>query len=225
LLEYMENRADADIEGPNEAMRFQIRIEEVLAKMEKQVSTLAFGDYVTIEQKRYGAGGNEFYQHKVIGTLESNSWVDVPVQTPATATNHPTMEPIALVICCGVVEDTVYRVRVADCKKCVPSWNVVDSGGLKNVVHEQPDLPAENTVMWWLCRITDDEVRRKAVLARINHSFNVPKPEYHIDFEDALDNGINWSSTGEYSYWQNLHINNPELLPTPEWKEYLELRK
>ncbi|TES59179.1 hypothetical protein [Pseudomonas syringae group genomosp. 3] len=72
-----------------------------------------FGDHAVVEMKRHGVKNDMFY-HKVIGTFESNSWVDVPVQEPPTTTIHDTSERIANVICCGVDESRVYRIRVAD---------------------------------------------------------------------------------------------------------------
>jgi len=74
-----------------------------------------FGRYCYIEMKRYN-GPNEFYQHKVIGSLRSTTWVDVPIQSPATATIHDHLEEVINVICCGIMEDTVYRVRLKDVK-------------------------------------------------------------------------------------------------------------
>ena len=74
-----------------------------------------FGRYCSIEMKRYGAP-NEFYHHKVIGSLQSNTWVNVPIQSPATETTHNQMEEVIRVIQCGIVEDKVYRVRLQDVK-------------------------------------------------------------------------------------------------------------
>ena len=72
-----------------------------------------FGDYVEIEQKRYGVE-NEMYLHKVICSSNSNAWVDVPVQGNATETLHKEMEPVVRCICCGVCEDEVRRYRIKD---------------------------------------------------------------------------------------------------------------
>jgi len=74
---------------------------------------LGFGDYVEIEQKRYGIE-NEMYLHKVIQPLKSNSWVDVPVQTPAKETLHKESEPVVGCICCGVCEREVLNYRIKD---------------------------------------------------------------------------------------------------------------
>jgi len=72
-----------------------------------------FGDYVDIEQKRYGCD-NEFYCHKVVNNLRSNTWVDVPVQSPRTETIHSEMEDVCSCITCGVGETEVLRYRVKD---------------------------------------------------------------------------------------------------------------
>jgi nucleoside 2-deoxyribosyltransferase len=77
---------------------------------------LLFGDYVEIEQKRYGVE-NEIYLYKVIGALESNGWVDVPVQTPAKETVHKESEQVVRCICCGVCETEVLNYRIKDVKK------------------------------------------------------------------------------------------------------------
>lgn len=69
----------------------------------------SFGDYVLVKMR----GGDSFY-HKVIGTLMSNSWVDSPVGWEKTPVCHEEPELIANVVCCGVSEDEIYRVRVKD---------------------------------------------------------------------------------------------------------------
>jgi hypothetical protein len=74
-----------------------------------------FGYYCTIEMKRHGVA-NEHYQHKIIGKFKSNTWVETPIQSPAKATIHNYQEDVVYVICCGVVEETVYRVRLSDIK-------------------------------------------------------------------------------------------------------------
>lgn len=68
-----------------------------------------FGDYVFVQMRV----GDSFY-HKVIGTLMSNAWVDSPVGYDKTAVFHEESELIANVVCCGVSEDEIYRVRVKD---------------------------------------------------------------------------------------------------------------
>lgn len=82
--------------------------------MEKN-NSLDFGDYVTIEMKRYGVP-NEQYLHKVIKRFKSNSYVSVPVQSPAQETNSE-LEEVVSCICCGVEETDVFNYRVKDVKK------------------------------------------------------------------------------------------------------------
>ncbi len=84
-----------------------------------------FGDYAIIEQKRHGAP-NEMFVHKVIDQLRSNTWVDVPVQSPATETMHDEMEDVCLCICCGVDETEVRRYRVKDMRRHSPFSAVTD---------------------------------------------------------------------------------------------------
>jgi len=72
-----------------------------------------FGDYCTIEMKRFGVP-NEMYVHKVIQALRSNTWVDVPVKSPTTEAIHKDMADVVRCVCCGVCEDKVLRYRVSD---------------------------------------------------------------------------------------------------------------
>lgn len=74
---------------------------------------ITFGDYVLIEQKRHGAE-NEMYLHKVIGRLQSNAYVDVPVQSPATETHHDEIVEVVACVCCGVNEREIFRYRAED---------------------------------------------------------------------------------------------------------------
>ena len=78
---------------------------------------LNFGDYVSIEQLRYGID-NEMYTHKVIGVKNSTNWVDVPVQTPAKETYHSgVFVGVVQCICCGVDETSVLSYRLEDVHK------------------------------------------------------------------------------------------------------------
>jgi len=76
---------------------------------------LDFGDYGIIEQKRHGCK-NEQYTHKVIGRLRSNTWVDVPVQSPAAEIMHDEIVDVIRCVCCGVSETEVLKYRVEDVK-------------------------------------------------------------------------------------------------------------
>lgn len=73
-----------------------------------------FGDYVRIEQLRFGAD-NEMYLHKVIGSdSESNSYVDVPVHWKEEEVRHDEMVPIVRCVCCGLDERKILKYRVED---------------------------------------------------------------------------------------------------------------
>jgi len=74
---------------------------------------MKFGDYVEIEQKRYGVE-NEMYLHKIIGNLKSNSYVDVPVERTAREILHSKVVDVVACICCGIVEKEVLNYRVID---------------------------------------------------------------------------------------------------------------
>ena len=78
---------------------------------------MKFGDYCRIEMSRYGRA-NEFYTHKVIQSLKSNVWVDVPVQSPGHEEIHDECEPVLRCICCGIDETRVLRYRVEDVEQC-----------------------------------------------------------------------------------------------------------
>ena len=86
--------------------------------MSNQSRDLCFGDYVSVEMKRYGAD-NEHYTHKVIGIIRSNTWIDVPVDGKDNCERpkiHGQLEDIVLCVCCGVCEERVDRYSVKDVK-------------------------------------------------------------------------------------------------------------
>ena len=93
-------------------------VDWLLCKLTPEPSPLTeigFGDYCLIEQKNYGQE-NEMYLHKIVGVLESNTWVDVPVQCPATETIHTELVKVVRAICCGVSETNVRMYRISDIK-------------------------------------------------------------------------------------------------------------
>ena len=78
-----------------------------------------FGDYIDIEQKRHGAD-NEMFTYKVIGSLNSNTYVPVPVQTPEKQAKHDDIVPVVRAICTGVDETQVSKFRIEDVKPLTP---------------------------------------------------------------------------------------------------------
>lgn len=81
--------------------------------MDKNIN---FGDYALIEQKRYGTP-NEKFTYKVIGKMKSNTYVDVPVQSPGKEVIHSEMVEVVACICCGVNETEVLKYRLCDVEK------------------------------------------------------------------------------------------------------------
>lgn len=85
--------------------------------MEDQFKGLDFGSYCTIEMFRHGSD-NEFFQHKVIGRLRSNAAVVVPIRYGIGGTGHDEvlgeMSECLKVVCCGVDERQIFKVRVSD---------------------------------------------------------------------------------------------------------------
>jgi len=73
-----------------------------------------FGDYVLIEQKRYGVP-NEMFQFKVVGSYQSNAYRDVPMDAVDHGNKlHTQVVDVLNVICCGIDETKVDTVRKAD---------------------------------------------------------------------------------------------------------------
>jgi len=76
---------------------------------------LDFGDYCTIEQKRFGVP-NEQYSYKVIGRSITNYYRPVPVEAGSSKkVKGPMMEAVK-VIQCGVIEEEVETFRLVDVK-------------------------------------------------------------------------------------------------------------
>ena len=74
-----------------------------------------FGRYCRIEQLRYGVP-NEMFLYKVVASLRSNCWCEVPYKTASKEVRHDSIEDCVLAICCGIDETEVLRFRVADVK-------------------------------------------------------------------------------------------------------------
>lgn len=81
-----------------------------------KTNEIDFGDYVEIEMHRYHSD-NEFFIHKVVGALESNTWIDTPLRHDSEPKIHAGMEKVLNVIQCGIDETKVIRVRESDCIK------------------------------------------------------------------------------------------------------------
>ncbi|MGR7072219.1 hypothetical protein ACU62W_15170 [Klebsiella aerogenes] len=123
-----------------------------------------FGDYAIIEQKRHGVP-NEMFVHKVIDQLRSNTWVDVPVQSPATETLHDEMEDVCWCICCGIDETEVRAYRVKDMQR---SSRSPDGGEVTALVltleksREASGCPAGVDLQDWVKKLAAENVGLKS---------------------------------------------------------------
>ena len=78
------------------------------------IQEIGFGDFCTIEQKRY-VGPNEFYSYKVVGRKKSNVWTDVPVDANnEKETLHDHLDDVVTVVCNNLDDRTVHQFRVSD---------------------------------------------------------------------------------------------------------------
>lgn len=72
-----------------------------------------FGRYCRIEQLRFGVP-NEMHIYKVIASLRSNCWCEVPYKTASKEVHHDSIEDCVLAIHCGIDETKVLCFRAAD---------------------------------------------------------------------------------------------------------------
>lgn len=90
------------------------------------IQEIGFGDFCTIEQKRY-VGPNEFYSYKVVGRKKSNVWSDVPVDANnRKETLHDYMDDVVTVVCNNLDDRTVYQFRVSDLARVKKAQSVPD---------------------------------------------------------------------------------------------------
>ena len=75
--------------------------------------SVVFGRYCRIEQLRFGVP-NEMFLYKVVASLRSNCWCEIPYKTASKEVRHDSIEDCVLAICCGIDETEVLRFRVAD---------------------------------------------------------------------------------------------------------------
>lgn len=154
-----------------------------------------FGDYAIIEQKRHGVP-NEMFVHKVIRQLRSNTWVDVPVQSPATETLHDEMEDVCWCICCGVDETKVRKYRVKDMQRS----NLSPDGGEVTALaltleksREESGCPAGVDLQDWVKQLAAENVQvrerhrfiRALAVSILEHSGG--RHDWRGAMEDASD--------------------------------------
>ncbi|EOI2439039.1 hypothetical protein ACMGBB_001927 [Klebsiella pneumoniae] len=154
-----------------------------------------FGDYAIIEQKRHGAP-NEMFVHKVIDQLRSNTWVDVPVRSPATETIHDEMEDVCLCICCGVDETEVRRYRVKDMRRHSPVSAVTDEKKGSTIT-----LQAVNELIGSLESAGEPSIKETKVMALakafkqlVAENVELKQSERELDNTCAEEFGQDWVS-------------------------------
>ncbi|WP_316516309.1 dynein light chain family protein [Klebsiella aerogenes] len=159
-----------------------------------------FGDYAIIEQKRHGVP-NEMFVHKVIGQLRSNTWVDVPVQSPATETLHDEMEDVCWCICCGVSETEVRAYRVKDMQRS----NLSPDGGEVTALaltleksREASGCPAGVDLQDWVKQLAAENAELKNVFSQKE----IPSEAVDAFMETAVMDH-DWNETSEWSWVEN----------------------
>lgn len=129
LIEYLranDPMGERSLDDSNSVMSCRVGYKNAIRNIEKFIiegeqaqttQNLNFGDYVSIEQLRYGCE-NEQYTHKVIGVKNSTQWADVPVQAPPKETHHNgAFEGVVQCVCCGVDESKVLNYKICDVVK------------------------------------------------------------------------------------------------------------
>lgn len=84
-----------------------------------------FGEYVEIEQKRYGVP-NVMFTYKVIGNLRSNTYRTVPVDAQNRKPVMGEMTDVIRAICCGVCEDRVEKFRACDVSRVTKGFGITE---------------------------------------------------------------------------------------------------
>lgn len=151
-----------------------------------------FGDYAIIEQKRHGVP-NDMFVHKVIDQLRSNTWVDVPVQSPATETMHDEMEDVCLCICCGIDETEVRKYRVKDMLHRSPDYAVTDEKKGSTIT-----LQAVKELIASLESAGELSIRETKVMALAKAyqqlaAENAALKQYALDCVNAVENWNAWA--------------------------------
>lgn len=159
-----------------------------------------FGDYAIIEQKRHGVP-NEMFVYKVIGQLRSNTWVDVPVQSPATETLHEEMDDVCWCICCGVDETKVRAYRVKDMQRS----NLSPNGGEETALaltleksREASGCPAGVDLQDWVKQLAAENVALKNIFSQKE----IPSEAVDAFMETAVMDH-DWNETSEWSWVEN----------------------
>ena len=122
-----------------------------------------FGLYAKIKQ---GACA-EPHIYKIVGVLESNGYVDVPIQYPETVTIHKEIEPILRVIHCGVSEEEVIRVAVKDVDS-IFEYRSGGPGSTRTWKDYQPSIPCElGDIAWGIRNYKGHKQAKRGVVSEM----------------------------------------------------------
>lgn len=116
-----------------------------------------FGRYCRIEQLRFSAP-NEMYLYKVVASLRSNCWCEVPYKTASKEVRHDSIEDCILAICCGIDETEVLRFRVADVE-FVPE-PTCDRDALLELAEDVRGYCIERQITPWVAGRIYDRIRK-----------------------------------------------------------------
>lgn len=173
-----------------------------------------FGDYAIIEQKRHGVP-NEMFVHKVIGQLRSNTWVDVPVQSPATETLHEEMDDVCWCICCGVDETKVRAYRVKDMQRS----NLSPDGGEVTALaltleksREASSCPAGVDLQDWVKQLAAESLTMLRLLTDISENH----VEYFSEGEDGMFAGVPLDYVSEINMYVSRDVNAENPFPATD---------
>ncbi|VDA37303.1 hypothetical protein BANRA_03888 [Klebsiella quasipneumoniae] len=171
-----------------------------------------FGDYAIIEQKRHGVP-NEMFVHKVIDQIRSNTWVDVPVQSPATETMHDEMEDVCLCICCGVDETEVRKYRVKDMRHSSLVSAVADEKKGSTItlqavneliasLESAGELSIKETNVMALAKAFKQLAAENVELTNVFSQKEIPSEAVDAFMETAVMDH-DWNETSEWSWVEN----------------------
>jgi hypothetical protein len=159
------------------------------------IQEIGFGDFCTIEQKRY-VGPNEFYGYKVVGRKKSNVWTDVPVDANnEKETLHDHLDDVVTVVCNNLDDRTVHQFRVSDLAsvrkaQAVPEGFVLVGKSELETLKSNNDHFTKSCIDW-----TDRAYKQRAKVEHIKNEVERFKQSgTHLDLSRFLDNLIEFST-------------------------------
>ena len=151
------------------------------------IKEIGFGDFCTIEQKRY-VGPNEFYGYKVVGRKKSNVWTDVPVDANnEKETLHDHLDDVVTVVCNNLDDRTVHQFRVRDLAS-VKKAQAVPEGFV--LVPKKPDVDKAWDIA--LKRIvpppkTNDAIQQELMCKKYVDDLCSEQDRILLDYEEMIE--------------------------------------